>query len=91
MGTPDSRNPFGMLGYRKPVVNGRPDLAALDRRLTRPVVPRHQQQHPVPRRHCPVQRSVEGIIGRRKAMAVKVERAIDRHAAVLEPPLPMAV
>jgi hypothetical protein len=85
------RDAARMTGNGKPIVNRRADLAALNRRLARPVMSRNQQDQPFARFARPFQRRVY-----RTPRAVEIHSMQIDHAVGLKPsgpqlPVPGAV
>ena len=72
----------------KPIVNGRADAAALDRRLARPVMTGNEQDNPV----AGVNRLLETAVDRAprgvEGHAVEIERPIGLSRARAKPPVP---
>ena len=60
-------------GYCEPVVNGRTDAPALDRRLPRPMVPGYQQNDPLARLLGAFKGHVDGVPRAVQIETVKVD------------------
>jgi hypothetical protein len=57
-------------------VDGGPDLAALDRRIARAVMPGNQQNHTVSSRDRLLQAAIDRLPGTVERHPVKIERAV---------------
>jgi hypothetical protein len=65
-----------MARSREPVVDGGADLAALDRRIARTVMPGDQQDHAVASRDRLLQAAIDRLPGTVERHPVKIERAV---------------
>src|SRR5690349_12187303 len=72
----------------KPVVDGRADLAALERRVARAVMPGDQQHDALALVNRPLERAVDRAPGRVEVHSVQVDNAVrlDRTGAELSVP-----
>jgi len=75
----------------KPIVNGRADAAALDRRLARPVMTGNEQDEPVASVNCLLETAVDRAPGAVEGHPVEVEHPIGLGRARPEPPVPARV
>lgn len=85
------RDTAGVAGSSEPVVYGRANPSAHDRRLARPMMARNQQQHPITPSKRLLQRPVDRGPGVIQVHTMKIERAIRLHRPRTQPPLPVAV
>jgi hypothetical protein len=81
-------NRAGMARSREPVVDGRPDLAALYRRIARAVMPGDQQDHSVAARDCLLQATIDRLPRSVERHPVEIERAIRLDIARPKPAVP---
>ena len=75
----------------EPVVNGRPDLAALDRGISRAVMPGNKQNHALAGGDRPFERAVDCSPGRIEAHPVEIDDAIGLDRARTKPFVPASV
>ena len=72
----------------KPIVNGRADAAALDRRLARPVMTGNEQDNPVAGVNRLLETAVDGAPRTVERHPVQVEHPIGLGRARAKPPVP---
>src|SRR5205085_639297 len=75
----------------KPIVNGGADPAALDWRVTRPMMPGDQQHDTVARGDGSLQRLVDRVPGTVEGLAVQIDDAVGLHRALAQRLVPAAV
>ncbi len=88
MSAPDGGDSLSVARCREPVVNGRPDSAALHRRVTWPGMAGHQQKHPLAVNQRLFQRPVDRLPGAVKIMAMKIDHAVRLDSAGAQCPVP---
>jgi len=72
-------------------MNGGPNSTPLQRRFAVALVPRDQQNDPVPRGDRTLQPAVDRLPGSIEAVAVKVNRSVWLNASRAQAPVPAAV
>src|SRR4249919_2909194 len=91
MRAPYGGNLVGVARRREPVMNGSADATALNGRIARPMMARHQQHDPIAARdrvfECPVDRCPGGV----EIHTVKIEHPVGLHRSTAQPLVPAAV
>jgi hypothetical protein len=91
MRAPDRGNLGCVARCRQPVVNGRTNLAALNRRLAGPMVSGNQQHEPVARGNRPFEAAIDRLPCSVEVHTVKVEDPIGLYASAGKPPVPTSI
>ncbi len=91
MSAPNRGDIGGVAGGSEPVVNGGPDLAALDRRLAGSVMAGDQQHQPVARGNCSLEPGIDCAPRGIEVHAVEVENPVRRDLALAQALVPAAV
>lgn len=91
MSAADGRNPARMARNGEPIMDGGADLSALDWRLTRSMMARHQEQDPVACLFSSFERGIDSIPRRVKVHPMQVNNTIGPDATRAELAIPCAV